>query len=190
MCAPEAFNQRFTYFFSIPLFLRKQKVILLFNMYCSSAFPHFFQKHFYFSATFLLLCSISSTLSNALSLELRRGDHAPSPWSRDIYSTIIGPFYFIHFNIFFLPYKLRFLRILHPKPTLHTKFTAPCSPIYAPRSPIHACRSLLAALHSHASDPQHLKITFRYRLSTSSWMKLLLTNYILSWIDILVITRY
>ena len=123
-------------------------------MYCSSALPHFFQKHFYFSATFLLLCSISSTLSNALSLELRRGDHAPSPRSRDIYSTVIGPFYFIHFNIFFLPYKLRFLRILHSKPTLHSKFTAPCSPIYAPCSPIHAHRSPLTALCSHASDPR------------------------------------
>ena len=125
-------------------------------MYCSSAFFQFFQKHFYFSATFLLLCSISSTLSYALSLELSRGDHATSPRSRDMYSTVIGPFYFIHFNIFFLLYKLRFLRTLHPKPTLHTKFTTPCSPIYTPCSPIHARRSPLVALCSHASDPQAL----------------------------------
>ena len=122
-------------------------------MYCSSAFLYFFQKHFYFSATFLLLCSVSSTLSHTLSLERRRRDHATSPRSQDIYSMVIGPFYFIHFNIFFLSYKLRFLRILHPKPTLHTKFTAPCSPIYAPRSPIHARRSPLVALCSHASNP-------------------------------------
>ena len=130
-------------------------------MYWSSAFLHFFQKHFYYSATFRQQCSIPSTLSHAFSEELRHEDHATSPQSRDIYSTVIGPFYFIHFNIFFLPYKLRFLIISHPKHTLHTKFTAPCSPIYAPhspihapRSPIHARRSPLAALCSHASNPR------------------------------------
>ena len=115
-------------------------------MYWSLAFLHFFQKHFYYSATFRQHSSIPSTLSHAFSVELRREDHATSPRSRDIYSTVIGPFYFIYFNIFFLPYKLRFLIISHPKYTLHTKFTDPCSPIYAPRSS-------LAALRSHASNP-------------------------------------
>ena len=127
-------------------------------MYCSSAFLHFFQRHLYYSATFLLQCSIPSTLSHTLSLELRRGDHATSPRFQDIHSTVIGPFYFIHFNIFFLPHNLQFLQILHPRPTLHTKFTAPYSPIYTPRSPIHAHPSPLAALRSHASNPPHIGV--------------------------------
>ena len=98
-------------------------------------------------------CSIPSTLSHAFLEELRREDHATSPRSRDIYSTVIGPFYFIYFNMYFLPYELWLLIISHPKHTLHTNFTAPCSPIHAPCSPIHACRSPLAALRSHISNP-------------------------------------
>ena len=92
-------------------------------------------------------CSIPSILSHAFSEELRREDHATSPRSRDIYSTVIVPFYFIYFNMFFLPYELWLLIISHPKHTLHTNFTAPCSPIHARRSP-------LAALRSHVSNPQ------------------------------------
>ena len=151
MCATEGVDQKFTYFFCIPLFIRKQQFIVLFSMYWSLASLHFFQNHFYYSASFRQQCSIPSTLFQPFSEELRREDHSTSPRSSDIYSTIIGPFYFIHFNIFFLPYKLQFVIISHPKHTLHTKFTTPCSPIHARRSP-------LAALHSHASNP-HINFT-------------------------------
>ena len=49
--------------------------------------------------------------------------------------------------MFFLPYELFLLIILHPKHTLHTNFTAACLPIHARRSP-------LAALRSHVSNPR------------------------------------
>ena len=52
MCAPEAVKQYFTYFFSIPLFIRKQQFSVLSSMYCSLASLHFFQKHFYYPKHF------------------------------------------------------------------------------------------------------------------------------------------
>ena len=60
-------------------------------------------QHFYNSVAFLVLCPMHSQKN--LDVKIMLLVHGPGtsiPRSWDIYSTIIGRFYFIHFNIFFL----------------------------------------------------------------------------------------